>query len=61
MKMRKRIRNSKQINGHMQQGYNYAMSNDSVQACKEWKKAWSAIISVMDAGSYRSIEDFHHH
>jgi len=47
-----------QIDAAMQRGYSHAMSNDSVPACNEWKKAWSSIIAAMDSGNFSTIEDF---
>ena len=46
------------IDDDMQRGYTYAMSGDSVAACREWKKTWSAIVAAIDSGGLGSIEEF---
>jgi len=53
-----KIKDSDQIDDDMQRGYSYMMNNDPVSACIEWKKTWSAIVSAMKAGNYRTIKDF---
>ena len=50
--------NHDQINAAMQQGYEYAMNNDSISACNEWRDVWNAIVSSMDSGNYATVEDF---
>jgi len=53
-----KIENWEQIDADMQRGYSHAMANESVQACIEWKKTWSAIVAAMDSGGYASTEEF---
>ena len=56
--MKMKIENWEQINDDMQRGYSYAANNKSIQACREWKKTWRAIVAAMDSGGYASLEDF---
>jgi len=54
------IKNWEQIDADMQRGYSYAGANeyDSVAACNEWGKVWSAVVSVMQSNNYKYIDDF---
>ena len=53
-----KISNWKQIDADMQRGYTHAMANESVPACIDWGKTWSAIVAAMDSGGYASTEEF---
>ena len=56
--LKMRIKDGEQIDADMQMGYTHSMSNETVLACKEWKKTWSAIVANIDSGGFNSIEDF---
>lgn len=48
----------KKINEDMQRGYTFLMDDDTLSACDEWKKVWSAVVDAIKGGAYQSIEDF---
>ena len=50
--------NFKKINEDMQRGYSFLMNDDSLSACKEWKKVWTSVVNALKAGEYQNIEDF---